>query len=246
MLNVYDSGLFPNLVIGISRISTIVVFGLGLSFVTPRIYVDPVSPWWMVPLVALGSAVPMIVTYLASGSYVHHIHVVLPASARASKEDLMRFAANVPPASTQLYIKGMQFAPWPTTRSVFFEDLRRLRPGWMQIANLEHMRPAVREEERQYKNRLWGWLAKRMMGTHFVSRTQLRDRSRAPGVLDRMWEQIPMEGEPEEAIAKRMREKRSAGERRPVLMANRPARVASSSSPADRSRVPMGGRAKKR
>ena len=47
-----------------------------------------------------------------------------------------------------------------------------------------------------------------------MSRTQIKDRSRAPGVWDKMWEQIPMVGE--QLIAKKTME------RRPAVAANRP------------------------
>lgn len=33
------------------------------------------------------------------------------------------------------------------------------------------------------------------MGRYFVTRGMVRDRSRVPGVWDRMWEQIPVVGE---------------------------------------------------
>ena len=55
------------------------------------------------------------------------------------------------------------------------------------------------------------------MGRYFVSRTQVRDRSRAPGVWEEVWKQIPYVGE--EPVKK----DKQSGEKRPAVAANRPA-----------------------
>ena len=183
-----------------------------MLWVAPSIFLDPNAPSLWVPVVAIGSVVPLLVVGLAFGGYTQHINILLPTTARRSKEDLMRFASVIPP-TTIVQIKSMWFRPWPVTKEIFFEDLRRLPRRWTRLANLEHV-PLGTKEQAQ-KNPRWDWVAKSLMGRYFVDMTKDRDRSRAPGVWKRVWEQIPMSGE-EPIKAKDM-------DRKPAVAANRPA-----------------------
>lgn len=193
------------------RVVTNVFFGYGVLWAAPSMFFDPEAPWYMVPTVAAGSAIPLLAAGLAFGGYVNHINILLPQHARKSKDDLTRFAAAMPP-TTIVQLKSMWFRPWPVTKEIYFEDLRRLPRRWYRLANLEHVPHSNRELVKS--NPMWNWIVGSVMGRYSVSAAQVKDRSRAPGVWERVWEQIPMAGEypvPRETM------------KRPVVAANRAA-----------------------
>ena len=123
----------------------------------------------------------------------------------------MRFTSNVPP-TTRIQLKSMMFAPWPNTKELVFEDLRRLPKSWTRLANLEHV--PIWNQEKARESPGWNIVVKSFMGRYFVNQSQVMDRSRAPGVWDRMWKQIPLDGETP------VREIKT--DRKPAGMANRP------------------------
>ena len=61
------------------------------------------------------------------------------------------------------------------------------------------------------------WLARKIFGSFFVSRSQFKDRSRAPGAWNKVWEQIPTVDE-----VVKQREAMDLSSRAPVVAANRP------------------------
>jgi hypothetical protein len=79
------------------------------------------------------------------------------------------------------------------------------------MSNLEYT--PRRSLELAEKNPMLNWIAKKVMGTYFVNVSQFKDRSRAPGVWSKIWQQIPMTGEAHAA--------RKEVERRAVLPSNR-------------------------
>lgn len=160
----------------------------------------------------MGATIPLLVTGLAFGGYVHHVNVILPSFARRSKDSLVHFASDVP-SGTIVEIKSMWFRPWPVTKKIYFEDLRRLPRSWTRLSNLENAPPS--NMKKAEKNPMWNWLALTLMGRYFVSRNGVKDRSRAPGVWDKMWEQIPLRGQ--ESV------KREPVGKMPVAAANRTA-----------------------
>ena len=200
------------MVSGTVRVVLWVVLGVGTFYLGPLLVLDDAAPWYIAPVVAVGAAIPLILTGIAWGGYVHHINILLPATARKTKEDLMRFAGNVPPSAV-VQIKSMWFKPWPVTKEIYFEDFRRLPKSNTRISNLEHSPPKNRDLGA--KNPMLNWLVKRSMATYFVNNNQPKDRSRAPGIWKKMWEQIPMAGD-QVAIRRPL-------ERRPVLPSNRSA-----------------------
>jgi len=191
-LNIFNSGAVATLSIGFIRVAAIAAFIYGGSII-PSVATDPGAPWWMLPTVITISIVPLLGT-AAFGGYVNHVNVILPSTARRSKQDLLRWAAR-PPPETRLQIKSMWFMPWPSTKTVFLGDLRRLELSRFRLANLEHIPPAWKRIRDSEKETLQSWLARVFMGRYWASRQQVMDRSRAPGVWDRMWEQIPLVGE---------------------------------------------------
>ena len=166
----------------------------------------------MSPLIAFGSAIPLLATGLFWGGYVHHVNILLPSVTRKAKDELSRFTSNMPPNAI-VQIKSMWFRPWPVTKEIFFEDLRRLPLSKWRMSNLEHT--PRRSIELADKNPMYNWIAKKVMGTYFVNMSQFKDRSRAPGIWSKIWQQIPMIGEPH-LVTKEV-------ERRAVLASNRSA-----------------------
>jgi hypothetical protein len=208
-LNVFNAGSGPIVALGTIRVVCLAVFGYGFLYSAPYIIVDGAAPWYTGPLIAVGSAIPFLLTGLGWGGYVQHINILLPSAARRSKEDLLRFVSSMPPTAI-VQIKSMWFRPWPVTQDIFFEDFRRLPRSKIRVSNLEWA--PQKSFEAADKNPMKNWIAKRLMGTYFVSETQFKDRSRAPGIWKKIWEQIPMAGE---APVKREAVKK------PVLPSNR-------------------------
>lgn len=193
-----------------SRILTIVVAGLGVFTVAPRMFFNPdVSNWW-VPGVIVGSTVPFVALALLSAPYVSTIRVLLPRSARKNHDSLMRFAENVP-GDTKIMMQSMRWLPWPVHREMFFADLRRL-PGRKLSVNLEHVPLGHEQKAREAGSILGGRLAIRMYGRYWVDMTS-SNKSQAPGVWEKMWDQIPIKGHEPVKVP--------LAEKAPVVMANR-------------------------
>lgn len=233
LLNVYQGGQIATLMTGMTRLVTIVVFGLGCFTVAPRMYFSPDHSMWWVPGVIVGSAIPLAAFAMLSAPYVSTIRVLLPSAAKKNQEALMRFAEKTPP-ETKIMIQSMRWLPWPTHKEMFFGDLRRL-PGVNLSANLEHV-PLGREKQvAQAPTYLGGRLALRMYGKYWVNMTA-RNKSFAPGVWEKMWEQIPIKGQ--EPV------KAASTAAKPVVMANRPAPVTAGAAGAKGQRPPPPPKAK--
>jgi hypothetical protein len=199
LLNVYQGSVIRTVSVGMMRIVTIVVFGLGVTMVAPSVFFNPDQPTWWVPVVLVGSAVPLVLTALLSAPYVSTIRVLLPPSAKKSKETILRFAERVP-ADTKVSLQSMRWLPWPTHKEVFFGDLRRL-PGRQLSVNLEHI-PLGNEAAENANKIVGGRLAMRMYGRYWVDMTS-KNKSHAPGVWEKMWEQIPIKGQQPRKIVDR-------------------------------------------
>ncbi|EME49612.1 hypothetical protein DOTSEDRAFT_68411 [Dothistroma septosporum NZE10] len=188
-LNVYRLGSAATLWLGLSRVCTFVIFGVGACLYAPGFYFSPEHSNWMLPAFIVGSAVPMVAVVLASGPSVHAIKIQLPARARRTRESLLKLANNVPP-HTRLRLECMKVLPWPTKTDVYFADLTRHAPGWREgLSNLQHT-PLVNKAS-PYEATLWHSFVRRLLGRYYVQRDQSKDRSSAPGVWEKMWEQIP-------------------------------------------------------
>jgi hypothetical protein len=212
LLNVYQAGQPLTVFVGMSRCVTIVVFGLGVWVVAPSMYFNPDTSMWWVPAVIIASGIPLVLVALMSAPFVSTIRVLLPKTARSDHAALMRFAENVP-EDTRVAFQTMRWLPWPTHKEVFFADLRRL-PGKSISANLEHV-PLGHGKEAQGAGKVFGGkLAVRMYGKYWVDMTS-RNKSQAPGVWEKMWDQITIKGQEAKKIPPR--------ERLPPVMTNRPA-----------------------
>ena len=200
-LNIFNSGFLPMYVHMLTRITSSVLLATGTFWAINTLF-DPTTPNYMVPIFALGSAVPLLASGLSVGGFVHHINILLPSSARRSKDALINFVDRVPP-NTRLQIKSFWFRPWAHVRLVEFRDLRRLPSSRLRITNLEQL-PLYGQKAAEDAKRhpALGWVARSWMGRYYVSTDQVRDKSRAPGVWNTMWQQIPVVGQEQLESAK--------------------------------------------
>lgn len=152
----------------------------------------------------------MVSLILLSAPFVSTIRVELPARAKRSQEALLQWASNIPP-NTMLEVQSFRFMPWPTHKSIRISDLRRLpQTRWsLKSANLERIPFMGVWDPDEITG---GPVMRRLYARYWVDRAQITDKSQAPGVWDRIWEQLPMKGE-ERASRAAVKE--------PVIMANR-------------------------
>lgn len=192
------------------RLGTYILFGLG-AFIMFPIYTysylyptetrsereEPVK-WYMLPLILAGCTLPAVLATFTFAPWVHQIHVRIPTVARRSKEDLLRWANNVP-RHTTLSFSVIRNRPWPIVQYASFEDLQRLPLSRTRLTNLEHIPPEhemyVAENQRSWRARLLEGMARRIYGRFYVNIGQKTNKSAVPGVWDKMWKQIPMEGQ---------------------------------------------------
>nr|POE72725.1 hypothetical protein CFP56_30664 [Quercus suber] len=155
--------------------------------------VSPLTPFSNLAVI-LGAAIPMSLTLLLCGPWTMAVQLHLPSRARRSHDELQRFVSRLPPHAG-LALQFMRWKPWPTTRQVTFADLRRLRPSYVRMSNLEHM-PDVVAAKMQTVSRLRAWIVRRYMGQFWVV---MDDASGGKGVVKdvwkQVWEQIPVDGE---------------------------------------------------
>ncbi|KAM3415915.1 hypothetical protein BST61_g9410 [Cercospora zeina] len=208
LTNIYRAGTAATLTVGITRGTTIVVFLAASIIYAPNYILSPDHSSWLAPAFIVASAVPALVTILATGPMVHAVRVHIPEHVkRSGKEALRRFSADTP-GNTKVELSFMRFAPWPQTRAVAFGNLRRLRPSFKGgISNMELI-PQLDEkaEAMRKKYPLFDAFLQRWLTRFYVSRDQKKDRAAVPGVWDGMWQQIPFAGEDDG----RVRVKRSA------------------------------------
>ncbi|CAK1354238.1 unnamed protein product [Cercospora beticola] len=202
LTNVYRAGTAATLSVGITRVATIVVFLAGSTVYAPSYVFSPDHSNWLALAFLVASAVPAIVTALATGPMVHAIRVHVPDNIkRSGKEALRRFSAKTPP-DTKVELSFMRFMPWPQKRIVSFATLRRLRPSLRSgISNLEYLpRDDRRDAAKRKEYPLFDALLRRWMARYYVNRNQKKDRAAVPGVWDGMWKQIPFSGEGDDYV----------------------------------------------
>ena len=182
-------------------------FGFALSA-----FFSPDAPRWTIPAIILGSAAPWVAA-AAYGPTVANIRVALPANARRSREGLVRWASNVP-AGTGVRVQFIRFMPWFVTKSIYFEDLRRLPPSRIRLSNLEHIPLSNRGRPRAQG--LGGWFVRMYFGRYWVNMLSGgKERAQVPGVWASMWRQIPWADEEREVRTRDETERRGRRERKP-------------------------------
>ncbi|WPH02088.1 Hypothetical protein R9X50_00494300 [Acrodontium crateriforme] len=186
-IDVFLSQTVKTAAAGVLRVVVTVGSGIAVCFGIATPFLAD-SSWWLSPTLIIG-AVTFFTTFFAfSAPYVTGIGIRLPTYARASKEHLKRFAANVPP-NTPIVLKYLGFYPTVQTRHVQFRDLRRIIPA-NQFVNLEHV-PRTTVNQLQ-DGGIKAWAARRYWGRFLVDISG--DRSRVPGIIEAIWPQIPALG----------------------------------------------------
>lgn len=221
-VNVYRYGTLATTLVGVIRLSTIIVFVFGALIYFPAYtysYFRPAAKtsekeeevkWYIPPLFLIGSTVPMLAAFFVFAPWVHQIHISIPARARKSREDLLRWARNVP-LDTRVSISVIRASFSPTVQRAAFGELARLPPSFTRLTNLEIRRNDnyihdLENHKTTQRSPIMEELAHRVYGRLFVNRDQKQDKSAAPGVWDIMWEQIPSAAERE--MEMRMQEQR--------------------------------------
>lgn len=194
-LNIFDSGFVPMMVNNVTRILGTVLFGVGTLW-AGSIPFDPATSNYWIPAYLISGAIPLIAHGLMIGGFVHHINILLPSSARRSKDALINFTHKLP-GNTRLQMKIFWFRPWAHVKELELRDLRRLPASRLRLRLTNMEQQPINEEmairAKQYPFR--HWLVMSFMGRFWVARDQMKDRSRVPGVWNTIWEQIPMVGE---------------------------------------------------
>lgn len=199
MVNVYLAPSTVTAFAGVIRVVAICIALGGTLWVAPPYLWDVDKPTWVAPAgkqrcstcqyhptngccqVAFGATTCFVVMTGISHGTVCSIRAHLPRYARGSKEDLVRFANNMPP-NTRLKVQFFRGVPWLVTREMYFSDLRRVPPKW-RLANLEYV--AADEVERMSK--LSGWtraLVKAYFCSYWVN-IRARDRSAVRGAWEK-------------------------------------------------------------
>lgn len=170
---------------GFTRIATIALFLFGSLVVEPALYSDPTVPnTWVVVAVA-GSTIPFIATMIATAPYVSNVRIALPRYVERSSMAIKKFAKQLPP-DTKLVLQTMRIAPWPSHQEVRFDQLRRLDGGSKhKSSNLEVISadPSL------------NWISRRLFYSFHINRSQAKDKSALPGVMDEIWKQIPLKSD---------------------------------------------------
>lgn len=88
------------------------------------------------------------------------------------------------------------------SREVSFSRLRRVQPTLRGgSANLEYVpQHAVKDS-----GTVWFWLVQGFWARFYVKRDQAQDRAQVPGVLNKMWEHIPLKGSKEDPLVRALR-----------------------------------------
>lgn len=73
-------------------------------------------------VVVVCGAVPMLFVAYTAAPFVNYVHLALPAFARRSREEILKYAQNLPPTCT-LYINTMRFTTIPRRTEVCLSDL---------------------------------------------------------------------------------------------------------------------------
>lgn len=211
---------------GTARLASYVVLGIGAFIMFPiysYAYFCPTEThserekpvqWYTPPLILIGCTIPAVLATFALAPWVHQIHVRIPTVARRSKDDLMRWANNIP-RHTTLSFSVIRNTPWPTVQYASFEDLQRLPFSKTRLPNLEHVPPEhekyVADNQRSWRARFLEGISRRVYGRFYVNTSQKTDKSAVPGVWDKMWNQIPMEGKRLERVERQkiLEQKRS-------------------------------------
>jgi len=192
-LLVYNAGTLKNASVGFFKVGTILLFAFSCIYVAPFVYMDPESPPWKTPAIMIFGAIPLVFTVMTSSPYVGSIHLRIPAHARTSKEVLMRWIERMP-KDTALDFSTMRLIGLQKTNGLMVGELRALKPTLGRVANLERVqRSAVWDQQPKRGgavSRFFARFQEPRNKFYVAERRSATDRSRAPGVWEKVFEQI--------------------------------------------------------
>jgi len=192
-LLIYNAGTLKNATVGFLKIGTILFFAFSCIYIAPSVYMNPEAPPWSTPAVMICGAIPLIFTVITSSPYVGSIHIRIPAYARTSREVLMRWVERMP-KDTALDFSTIRLIGLQQTNGLMFGELRALKPSPTRVANLERVqRSAVWDQQRKRSGTIVRFFARFQEPRnkfYVAERRTATDRSRAPGVWEKVFEQI--------------------------------------------------------
>ncbi|OJJ44599.1 hypothetical protein ASPZODRAFT_134682 [Penicilliopsis zonata CBS 506.65] len=118
---IYNGGAGKIVMLGTLRITTIFIFGAACLFLAPA-FATADHPWYMAPAIIVCGSIPMLFVGYTAVPFVNYIHLSLPMTARRSREQMLRYAKNLPPDAI-LHINTMRFTTYPRRADVKLADL---------------------------------------------------------------------------------------------------------------------------
>lgn len=94
---IFHAGTPRIVFVGFLKVTTIFLFTANVLLNAPTFYYDPAQPAWVAPAVAVAGAVPLLYVTYCAAPFVAFVHIKLPVFARRSKDQLLKWAQNIPP-----------------------------------------------------------------------------------------------------------------------------------------------------
>ncbi|KND90939.1 hypothetical protein TOPH_04361 [Tolypocladium ophioglossoides CBS 100239] len=141
-LIIYHAGTGRTTFLAMLKLTSIFI-GAFFTFVVVPGYVKSDKPWPETAGVVLCGVLPLAFVAYTTAPFVTHIHIHLPASARASRPALERFVAALPP-SAQLTLTTMSLIAKPRYSSLRAGDLA---PARRRLGVVNYARDTAGENE---------------------------------------------------------------------------------------------------
>ncbi|KAH8734540.1 hypothetical protein BGZ61DRAFT_125690 [Ilyonectria robusta] len=145
-LIIYHAGTGRTTFLAMVKVTTLFI-GCFFCFVVAPGYIKAEKPVWETAGIALCGIIPILFVASVTSPFVTHIHIHLPAYARASQPILERFVRTLPP-NTQLTLTTMSFIAKPRYSSLQAGDLAPTRRRF-GLVNL------VRDTDAENAKRSW-------------------------------------------------------------------------------------------
>lgn len=198
-LLIYHAGTGKTVFVGCLKLTTIFLFSFSCLFVAPSLYYAPDTPNWtpalgqscsfstregsvgltMVVAIA-GGAVPMVFVAYTTTPFVSYVHLRLPIFARRSREQLFRWARNIP-SNTEIDLTTIRSFGRPRVSRMQISELQTTSAR-LGVANLAR-RPRISETET-----LRPWWRVKPQGLFYVRNDTTR--SRKPSLWQKVLEVV--------------------------------------------------------
>ena len=205
VLLIYQAGTWTTTFLGVTKISTILLFAFTTIFLAPKAYKEgergPLvasarrlkyliehNPVINVSPVIAGSILPVIFMAIYARPFVVSIHLRIPMQARESRATLARYAAELP-ATARIDISVMQTIPVPGSRQFRIGELQKIKPGLGRISNLgisetrALMMPGLKTQP--VTKSFWSYPTRKF----YVGKNSLEEQRSV--IWDQIWSTIP-------------------------------------------------------